>query len=87
MLELLTVLMCGGGGGSPAPAFTPTPTPIKTRGTRNPTSGMRRQQAQNRATTGSGGGGFGSSTRGDLFTGTQGIGDMSLSTGKTLLGG
>jgi len=86
MLELLTVLMCGGGGGSPAPAFTPTPT-VKTRGTRYPTSDVRRQQAQNRSSSGSGGGGFGSSTRGDLFTGTQGIGDMSLSTGKTLLGG
>ena len=80
MFELLSVLMCGGGGG-PAPAPY-VPQPIR-QGKRSASSAVKRQQS----TSKTGGGSLGYGGGGTLFAGTQGIGDQSLSTGKTLLGG
>ena len=81
MLELLSVLMCGGGGGSPA-AFAPPPSPVR-RTTRSPASEIKRRQSESRG----GPSGIGGGSTGTLFAGTQGVGDLTLSTGKTLLGG
>ena len=79
MFELISILMCGGGGG-PAPApYVPQPLKV---GTRAPSSAVKRRQTQTK-----GGGATMGATTGTLFAGTQGIGDQSLMTGKTLLGG
>ena len=78
MFELISILMCGGGGGQPAP-YVPQPLRV---GTRAPSSAVKRRQTQSK-----GGGAAMGATTGTLFAGTQGIGDQSLMTGKTLLGG
>jgi hypothetical protein len=79
MFELLSVLMCGGGGG-PAPAPY-VPAPIK-QAPKAASSASR--QKQTKKTAGSGvASGFG----GTLLTGTQGVGDQGLVTGKSILGG
>ena len=81
MFELLSVLMCGGGPAAvPAPAYVPQP--IR-QGLRSASSATKRSQSSAKT----GGGGFGIGSGGSLFAGSQGIGDQSLSTGKTLLGG
>jgi len=80
MFELISILMCGGGGGAPPPpAYVPAPLKV---GTRAPSSAVKRRQTQTK-----GGGATMGATTGTLFAGTQGIGDQSLMTGKTLLGG
>ncbi len=81
MLEILSVLMCGGGGAAPAP-YVPPPAPVK-RSTRSPASEIKRRQSESKG----GPGGIGGGSTGTLFAGTQGVGDLTLSTGKTLLGG
>jgi len=86
MLNLLPFLMCGGGGSAPAPYSPPTVTAAPARKKQPSKTAMLKQggvRGATQAETGSPGTGMG----GTLLTGIQGIGDASLTTGKTILGG
>ena len=83
MLELLSVLMCGGGP-SPAPTPAPAPAPAPSK---QPMRAARQKQGGTRGASQASSGSVGAGTGGTLLTGMQGIGDASLSTGKTILGG
>lgn len=78
MFELLSVLMCGGGGYSPPPPRAPAPVKQAVR---------TAQPAITKKTSGKKQAPMATSYGGTLLTGTQGIGDQSLITGKSLLGG
>jgi hypothetical protein len=89
MFELISVLMCGGGGGYQPPPYVPPPKPKPAppppAAVKQPQTAVRQKQKRSvrGAETPSMAGGFG----GTLLTGTQGIGDQSLITGKSMLGG
>mgnify|MGYP003662893013 CR=1 FL=1 len=86
MLNLLNFLMCGGGGSAPAPApyVAPPPPPAPKK---QPLREVKQRQGGVRGASEAKSGAIGAGTGGTLLTGLQGVGDASLSTGKTMLGG
>jgi hypothetical protein len=88
MLNLLPFLMCGGGGRAPAPvqqAYVPPPPPPAPK--KQPLREVKLKQGGVRGASEAKTGSVGAGTGGTLLTGLQGVGDASLSTGKTMLGG
>ena len=83
MLNLLPFLMCGGGP-PPAPAYVPPPPPQPPK---QPLKSAKQKQGGVRGASEAETGSVGAGTGGTLLTGLQGVGDASLSTGKTILGG
>ena len=85
MLNLLNFLMCGGGGApAPAPYVAPPPPPAPKK---QPLREVKQRQGGVRGASEAKSGAIGAGTGGTLLTGLQGVGDASLSTGKTMLGG
>jgi hypothetical protein len=85
MLNLLNFLMCGGGSPPPpAPYVAPPPPPAPKK---QPLREVKQRQGGVRGASEAKSGAIGAGTGGTLLTGLQGVGDASLSTGKTMLGG
>ena len=83
MLNLLPFLMCGGGAPA-APAYT---APVEPQPKKQPLKSAKQKQGGVRGASEAETGSVGAGTGGTLLTGLQGVGDASLSTGKTILGG
>ena len=83
MLNLLPFLMCGPGP-APTPAYT---APVEPQKKKQPLKAAKQKQGGVRGASEAETGSVGAGTGGTLLTGLQGVGDASLSTGKTILGG
>lgn len=87
LLHLLPFLMCGGGG-RPAPvqqqaAYVEPPKPQPKK---QPLKAAKQKQSGVRGASEAPSGSVGGGSGGTLLAGLQGVGDASLSTGKTMLG-